>query len=92
MRKPKISELRSNSGETTRIRKSMARKRSVKITINIDHATLASFRHLAEKTGVPYQRLINRSLADSLVAEAAAESRLERVEREVKALKKKLAA
>ena len=92
MKEPKISNLKFDSSETKRIRKGMSRKRSVKITINIDVDTLARFRQMAERSGVPYQRLINRSLADSLVAEAAAESRLERVEKEVKALKKKLAA
>lgn len=92
MKKPSLNELTLDSGETKRIRSGMAKQKSVKITINIDSATLAKFRALAEKTGVPYQRLINRSLSDSLVAEAVAQSRLERIERELKALKKKLSA
>lgn len=92
MRKPKTSELTIDLPETKRVRAGISRRKSVKITINIEATTLAKFRALSESTGVPYQRLINRSLAESLVAEATAQSRLEQIEKEVKALKKKLAA
>ena len=34
------------------------------ITINIDHATIDYFKAQSEKTGLPYQTLINLYLAD----------------------------
>lgn len=92
MKKPSLRSLRYSSAQTKRIRASMARQKTIKITINIDAATLTKLRALADKKGVPYQRMINRTLAESLVSEAASESRLERIERELKMLKRKLAA
>ena len=92
MRKPNVSNVKINLGETKRIRSAMSRQKSVKITINIDAATLAKFRAMADESGIPYQRLINKTLGESLVAEAAAESRLEQIEKELKAIKKKIAA
>ena len=92
MRKPKISNLQVDEKETKRIRSAMARQKSIKITINIDATTLKKLRSMAESTGVPYQRLINRALANSLVGQDQAESRLERIEKELQALKRKIAA
>lgn len=92
MRKPKLKNLEIDVAETKRIRSAMASQKSVKITINIDAATLSRFKAMADKSGVPYQRLINKTLGESLVAEAIAQSRLERIEKELKALKKKIAA
>ena len=91
MKKPNVNNLKVDSTETKRIHAAMARQKSIKITINIDAATLAKFRSMADKSGVPYQRLINRTLSESLIAEAVAQSRLERIEKELKALKKKIA-
>lgn len=92
MKKPKLSNLKFNLTETNKIRKAMANQKSVKITINIDAATLSGFKAIAEETGIPYQRLINKSLSESLVADAVAQSRLEKIEKELTALKKKIAA
>ena len=91
MKQPKLANLKPNKSETDAIRKAAARA-SVKITINIDAESFAQLRRMAEKTGVPYQRLLNNLLRKSLVAERNAESRLDRLEREVQRLKKKLVA
>lgn len=92
MRKPSIRNLKIDIPETKRIRSAMTRQKSVKITINIDSATLSKYKSLAEESGVPYQRLINKTLAESLVTEAIAQSRIEKIEKELKALRKKIAA
>ncbi len=92
MKKPNVNNLKINVTETKRVRSAIARQKSVKITINIDSSTLTKFREMANESGVPYQRLINKTLAESLVAEAVAQSRLERIEKELKALKRKLVA
>jgi len=70
----------------------MAGAKSVKITINIDANNLEILRTKAAKTGVPYQRLLNRLLSNALRSDAEAESRLDRLEREVTRLKRKIVA
>ena len=92
MRKPKLKNLRIDGTETKRIRSGMARQKSIKITININAETLAKLRAIADESGVPYQRLINRTLSEGLTGKAAAESRLKHIEKELKAIKRKLAA
>ena len=92
MRKPKLKNLEIDIPGTKQIRSAMANQKSVKITINIDAATLSQFKAMADESGVPYQRLINKTLGESLVTEAVAQSRLEKIEKELKALRKKIAA
>ena len=92
MRKPSLKSLKTNTTETSNIRKSMARQKSVKITININAETLSKLRAMADQSGIPYQRLINRTLTESLHGKSSSESRLERIEKELKDLKKKIAA
>ena len=92
MRKPILKNLKLNLPETKEVRSAMARQKSIKITINIDAKTLEKVRLIAGESGIPYQRLINRILNESLNNSETTESRLERVEKELKRLKKKLAA
>ncbi len=41
-----------------------AKKLKKQITINIDNSTVDYFKELSEKTGIPYQTLINLYLSD----------------------------
>ena len=92
MKKPKLKNLSVDSAETANIRDTMSRQKSVKITININADVLAKLRHIADKSGVPYQRLINRTLVDSLHSQKSNESRIDRIEKELRVIKRKLAA
>lgn len=92
MKKPAIKNLKYAATETKRIRSNAAHQRSIKITININAQTLAELRAIADETGIPYQRLINRTLSESLATKTASKSRLDDIERQLKALQKKLAA
>ena len=92
MKEPKPSELEIDQRSTRQIRQSMAKTKAVKITINIDKENLDILRDKAARTGVPYQRLLNRLLTKSLQSEKDTESRLTRLEREVTKLKKKIVA
>ena len=89
MRKPKIVNLKFDRAETKRIRSDMAHQKSIKITININAETLVKIRNMADQSGIPYQRLINRALTESLAGKRDEESRLSEIERELKILKKK---
>ena len=92
MKEPKPSELEIDQRSTRQIRQSMAKTKAVKITINIDKENLDILRDKAARTGVPYQRLLNRLLTKALQSEKDTESRLTRLEREVTKLKKKTVA
>ncbi len=92
MREPRLRDLEIDERGTRRIHRRMASAKSVKITINIDAKNLAVLRTNAAKTGIPYQRLLNRLLANALRSEAKSESRLDRLEKEVTKLKKQLVA
>lgn len=92
MKQPKTSSLKIDVTETKKIREQMAKKKSIKITINIDVATLEKLRQISEETGVPYQRLLNKLLQESLNKSDDTISRLDKLENEVKKLKRKLAA
>ncbi len=92
MKEPKISNLKFDAVETKKIRRAMSRKRKVKITINVDSESLSDLKQMAETTGVPYQRLLNMLLQESLSIKKKTESRLDRLERELRQMKRRLAA
>ena len=92
MKEPKLSELEIDQRGTWQIRRSMAKTKAVKITINIDKENLDILRDKAAETGIPYQRLLNRFLSKALQDDKETESRLTRLEREVTKLKKKVVA
>jgi predicted DNA binding CopG/RHH family protein len=92
MKEPKLSELEIDDESTRQIRRKMAGAKSVKITINIDRGSLEILRAKAVETGVPYQRLLNQFLKRALQTDMETETRLDRLEREVTRLKKKVVA
>lgn len=92
MRKPNLKNLKVDESETKQIRTAMAHQKSIKITININAETLEKLKQIADESGVPYQRLINRTLAESLATRTNPNSRLDRIEKELAALKRKIAA
>ena len=92
MKEPKMNELEIDPKGTEQIRRKMAVAKSVKITINIDRESLDILREKAAKSGIPYQRLLNQFLKSALKGESQTESRLDRLERDVSKLKKKIVA
>jgi len=92
MKEPKLNELEIDNRGTQQIRRKMAAAKSVKITINIDKGNLDILRAKAATTGVPYQRLLNKFLNKALQSDAKTESRLDRLEKEVTRLKRKIVA
>jgi len=92
MKKPNQKNLKINKAKTEQIRSAMAKSKSVKITLNIEADTLSKLKEMAEESGVPYQRLLNRTLSDGLAGETTLESRIKRMEKEIENLKKQIAA
>jgi len=92
MKAPKLGDVAIDVKATKRMRNKMAATKKVKITINIDQASLKSLRKRAGNTGVPYQRLLNQLLRQALLQEREANSRLDRLEKEIAKLKRMVAA
>ena len=92
MKQPKLSDLKVDLKGTKAVRKMMAKSRKVKITINVDEGILLELRRMAESMGTPYQTLLNKVLKDALFSKIDEGSRLDRLERELERLKKKLVA
>lgn len=91
MKQPKMSNLKIDKKGTKAMRKKVTETKKVKITINFDSDILDEIKKLADDMGSPYQTLLNKLVRDSLVKKRAEEDRLSRLEKEVKALKKKIA-
>ena len=63
----------------------------MKITINFDASILDEVKEMAERMGSPYQTLLNKIVKDSLDQKKLEEKRLDRLEKEIEKLKKKIA-
>lgn len=92
MKEPTLRNLRIDAAETSKIRRAMRKQKLVKITINLDADSLEAVKKEASASGVPYQRLLNKLLKESLASKRATESRIDRIERELREVKKRLAA
>ncbi len=92
MKQPKLNEMKIYIHGTKSMRAKAAKAKKIKITINIDEDVLSSLRGKAATTGVPYQSLLNRLLRNAIDQANEGESRLDKLEREMKNLKKKLSA
>lgn len=92
MRKPRIRDVKVDAAGTRRLRAEMARRGSVKITINVDADSLAKLKELSADSGVPYQRLLNSILKERLSKADTVHARLDRLEKELARVKKTLAA
>jgi hypothetical protein len=92
MKEPNRNKLRLDAVETRRIRELGSKSKSIKITINVDAATLTALKTEATASGVPYQRLLNKLLRNAVTGRESTEQRIDRLERELNKIKKKLAA
>ena len=91
MKRPKMSNLKFDKKGTKAMRESMSKSKKVKITINFDSDVLDKVKKLAENIGSPYQTLLNKIIKDSLLNKKIEEGRLDKLEQEIRALKKKIA-
>jgi len=94
MKQPKLSDLKLDPKGTEQIRRRATNSQKIKITINIDQDIIASLKKRSDISGVPYQNLLNSMLRAALndAKPDDTSSRLNRLERELAAIKKKLTA
>lgn len=91
-KEPKLRKLKKSKRETNAVRSRMSKNKSVKITINIDSESLSKLKQLSDETGVPYQRMLNNLLKESLNEKTTLELRVNKIEKELRKLRKLLAA
>ena len=92
MTEPSLKNLKLSAQETKQIKKLAKKSEKVKITINLDLDSLDALKTISGKTGIPYQRLLNQLLKDALEGQYESESRLDRLEKEIQRIKKRIAA
>lgn len=90
MKPPKMNDLKKDVKGTHSLRSKMAQSTKVKITINFDADILEEIKKMANDQGSPYQTLLNKIVRDSIKRKKSEESRLDRLEKELKALQKKV--
>lgn len=91
MKQPKLSDVKLDKRGTKVMRASMANTKKVKITINFDSDILNEIKQLADNIGSPYQTFLNNLVRKSLEKKKEEDGRLDKLEKEIKALKKKIA-
>ena len=90
MKQPSLKNLKIDKKGTELMRKKALASKKVKITINFDANVLDEVKKLAKRIGSPYQTFLNKLVRESVENNKAREDRLSRLEREVKALKRKV--
>ncbi len=92
MKQPNLKDLVIDKKGTQKMREAAAQSKKVKITINIDADSLDELKKMANRSGASYQKLLNQLLKNGLDTQHSDHSRLEKLEKEVASLKKKIAA
>jgi hypothetical protein len=79
---------------TEQMRARAHKSKKTKITVNIDQDILVALKKRSDTSGIPYQSLLNRMLRTALndTRPDDTNSRLDRLERELAAIKKRLIA
>ena len=90
MKQPKLSDLTIDVAGTRNLRSQLNKTKKFKITIHIDAVSLESMRKRGSQTSLPYQRILTQLLNENSNEKAA--SRLDRIEKELKKLKRQIAA
>jgi hypothetical protein len=62
------------------------------ITVNLDMRSLKTLKTVSGTTGIPYRRLLNRLLTTSIPQQDSIRSRLDRLEQELRKIKRHVAA
>lgn len=75
-----------------KIRTALSKKNRVTITVNLDTESLKALQTLSKESRIPYQRLLNTVLTSNLTQQESIQSRLDRLEQELRKIKRRVAA
>jgi hypothetical protein len=70
----------------------LSKKNRVTITVNLDSGSLKALKTLSRNTGISYQRLLNTLLTTNVTQQESIQSRLNRLEQELRKIKRHVAA
>jgi len=70
----------------------LSKKNRVTITVNLDSGSLKALKTLSRNTGISYQRLLNTLLTTNVTQQESIQSRLNRLEQELRKIKRHIAA
>ena len=90
MKQPKLTDLVIDRAGTRNLRSQLNKTKKIKITIHIDAVSSDLKRKRGGPTSLPYQRILTQLLNENSTEKAA--SRLDRIEKELKKLKRQIAA
>ena len=92
MKQPNFRHLRIDRVATNKVRAALSKKNKVTITVNLDTDSLKALKTQSSKTGIPYQRLLNTVLTTNVTQQESIQSRLNRLEQELRKIKRHVAA
>ena len=92
MKQPHLSHLTIDRVATKKIHTAPSKKNRVTITVNLDMESLKALQTLSKKNGIPYQRLWTTVLTSNLTQQESIQSRLNRLEQELRKIKRRVAA
>ena len=92
MKQPSLSHLRIDRAATKKIRAALSKKKQVTITVHLDLDSLKGLKARSRATGIPYQRLLNTLLTTDVIQQESIQSRLNRLELELRKIKRRVAA
>lgn len=92
MKQPNLRHLKIDQEGTELIRRAIRKKGRVTITVNLGAADLRARKTHAKNGGIPYQRLLNRLLTTTVFQQESIQSRLARLEQELRKIKRQVAA
>ena len=92
MKQPNLNDLVIDQAGTSRLRAQLKKTKNIRITINIDEQSLTRLRKAFRRSDLPYLRLLDQALQERSVEKGATKTRLDRIERELRKLKRQIAA
>ena len=92
MKQPNLNSLRIDYSGTRKLRAELKKTKKIKITIDIDERSLRLLRKVSGQSAIPYQQILSQVLRDTVIERGEAKSRLDRIERELEKLKRRIAA
>lgn len=91
MKQPNLRQLKIDRAGTTTMKKALRKKR-VTITINLNAADLHRLNTRSKKSALPYQRLLNTLITTTVSQQESIQSRMDRLEQELRKVKRHVAA
>lgn len=92
MKQPNLNRLTIDRTATRKLRAALAKNNRVTITVDLDTNSLQALKTLSTKTGIPYQRLMNQLLTAGATRAGSVQARLDRLEQELRKIKRGFAA